>query len=226
MLDKLLDENDFLAVFFCKPIQTGLLKSPLTLLAFRREGWHRERSGVGSAREYRQWDGESGHNVRENVRLPIRAEVGCHKTTRARLLPETISQHLPRRSQIRGWRLGLAAEEPVPSARAKHLHLRSVGHRCGFCRLYRVPVAMFQATTAASTTPQAKLKGLRSRFSVVTFHSYSFLNGLWYHIRRATKLVSNTCVTIGGEVICIWTTLWRQQRGWNGQCMYMLRIIK
>lgn len=201
---------------FVSPFVLIFFKILFTPLAFRRKGWRRERTDVGSAREYRQWDRESGHNVRENVRLSIRTEVGCDKIAGTCLLPETISQHLPRRSQIWGWRLGLAEKESVPPARAQHLYLRSVGHRCGLCRLYRVLVAMFQTTTPASTTPQAKLKGDRVQcchFSFIFIPRWTLIP---YQKSKSSK--QHLCEAMW-EVICIWTTLWRQTRGWNGQCM-------
>lgn len=94
MLDKLLEENEFLAVYFCK-LRFRITQTKYFCFWFnaervcnfsRRSRSSRQRIGFGKTREHRQRNGQLGHHIRENVRCAIRTKMGRPKITIHRVL--------------------------------------------------------------------------------------------------------------------------------------------
>lgn len=98
MLDKLLEENEFLTVYFCESSVAISRKQKLIFhfSVFSRAWSRRKYGGAGEAREHRQRDRQPGHHVREDGRFAICTKMGRHEAAGLGLLPQALPQYLSR----------------------------------------------------------------------------------------------------------------------------------
>lgn len=91
--------------------------------------------------------------------------MGSHETASHRVLPQAVPQHLPWRHVRRAGRTGVAAEEPLPPARAQHSDVRMHRNGARIRRLHGVPVAVLQANASTTgTASQAELEHHSEKF--------------------------------------------------------------